>query len=160
MAEEAFVAPRQRMQQALGLDEKQVASLEMLTSERRKDAIRQGAEERIARIELEELMRAETLDQKAIDAKINQIAQLSAAPMRARVEHHLAVQKILTPEQFKKWQAMRPAFGGQAMGSRAFRGDGPRRWHDGRAPRGPRPMGPPPPDAARPRAGSEGEPVR
>lgn len=160
MGDEGFVAPRQRMPQALGLNEQQVASLEQLMSERRKAAIRQRADQSIARLELEELMRAETLDQKAIDGKIRQLAELHAAPLRARVDQHLAVQKILTPEQFKKWQEMRRPFGERPMRSRMPRGERPMRWQDDGGPRWQMRMPPPAPEAPTPPADPAGESVR
>lgn len=138
---EGVVAPRQRLLQALGLNETQMASIEKLMLEQRKAAIRQRADRRIARMELQELMRADTLDQKAIDAKIRQVTELQASALRARVDQRLAMQKILTPEQFKQWQQMRGPFGERAMGRRMPRVGRERM-----------PMAPPPPDAPRPPA--------
>jgi Spy/CpxP family protein refolding chaperone len=158
--DEGFVTPRQRLHQLLGLNETQAASLEKLMSEQRKAAIRQRADQRIARMELEELMGAETLDQKAIDAKIQQMTTLHASALRARVEQRMALQKILTPEQFKKWQQLRGPFGERGMRPRMLRGDRPMRWQDDRGRPWRMPMPPQPPDAPKPPAAPQGEPIR
>ena len=151
MGQEEFVAPRERLKEALGLTDAQVASIENLMSGQRKAAIRQRADQQIARMELEELMRADALDEKAIDAKIRQLTELQAAALRARVEQRVAMRKVLTPEQFQKWRQMRGRFGERMMRPRMPRGDRPMRWRDERGPRWRVPQ-PPPPAAPRPPA--------
>lgn len=158
--EQDFVAPHQRMQQELGLSDAQVADLEKLMSAQRKAAIRQRAEQQIARMELEELMRADTLDEKAVDAKIRQVTELQASAFRARIDERVAMRKVLTPEQFKKWQQMRGPFGERAMRSRMLRGDRPMRWQDDRGQRWRGPVPPPPPEPPRPPAEPGVEPIR
>jgi len=149
---------RQRMQQELGLTDAQMAELQKLRSEQQKRTIRSAADRRIARMELEELLNADTPDQKAIDVKVKQLADLEAGKLRARVDQQLAMRKVLTPEQFKKWQQLRPARGERAAARRLMRDGRPGRWN--RAPRGrgwgqpEAPMAPAPP---RP-PGDPGEP--
>jgi len=155
------VPMRQRLQQELGLTDAQVADLEKLRSEQQKRTIRARADRRIARLELEELLNVDAPDQKAIDAKLRQVADLEAGALRAWVDQQLAMRKVLTPAQFKKWQQMRPGRGERAMTGRFGRDGGPGRWN--RAPRGPRweqPEAPMPPAPPRPPGapGEAGEP--
>jgi Spy/CpxP family protein refolding chaperone len=139
MAQEEFVAPRERLKEALALSDAQVASIEKLMSEQRKTAVRQRADQEIARMDLEELMRADTLDEKAVDAKIRQVTELQAAALRSRVEQRVAMRKVLTPEQFQKWQQMRG------------RDDRGQRWR--------MPVPPGPPAAPRPPADPQDQPA-
>jgi Spy/CpxP family protein refolding chaperone len=67
--------------------------------------IQNQADLRIAAMDLEKLMHAETPDQARIDAQIDKIAGLRTAMAKARVASLLEVRAMLTPEQLKKWQA-------------------------------------------------------
>jgi Spy/CpxP family protein refolding chaperone len=118
-----------RMQSELGLSDDQVAQLEKMRSDNRSQAIRQRADLRIAQGELNDLLRGAAVDDKAVSAKLKQVTDLQAAATRARVEHRLALRRVLTPEQFTKMQSL--------VGP--HRGDGPRR----RGFRGPRSGGEP-----------------
>jgi Spy/CpxP family protein refolding chaperone len=129
-----------------------------LRSEQQKRTIRSAADRRIARMELEELLNADTLDQKAIDVKLSQLADLETGKLRARVDQQVSMRKVLTPEQFKKWQQLRPARGERAAARRSMRDGRPGRWNRGPRGRGwgqpEAPMAPAPP---RP-PGDPGEP--
>src|SRR5512134_350626 len=83
----------------LGLSDEQAAQMEKIGADGRKLAIRQRADLAIARIELEELMNAPVVDQKAIDARVKAVADLQAAQLKARTDQRLALRRILTPEQ-------------------------------------------------------------
>lgn len=120
-----------RMQSELGLSDDQVAQLQKMRSDGRSQAIRQRAELRIARGELNDLLRAPAVDEKAVSAKLKQVTDLEAAATRARVEHRLALRRVLTPDQLAKMQTL--------MRDHAREG-GPRRH---RGFRGPRPNGGP-----------------
>jgi Spy/CpxP family protein refolding chaperone len=87
---------------ALALTDAQKAQIETLRSEFRKAEIRRQADLRIARLELQELLRASTIDEKAVITKANQVADLQTAAFKARVEHRLSISKLLTPEQRMK----------------------------------------------------------
>ena len=67
------------LQAELGLTAEQAAQLQKAWADGRKQAIRQRADLAIARIELEELMGAPVVDEKAIDAKVAAISGLQAA---------------------------------------------------------------------------------
>lgn len=130
------------VQREAGLTDAQVGQLRKLMQDERKIAIRRRADLQIARMELEEQLDAPTVDEKVVAAKTKAVADLQAAGVKARVDHRLAVRKVVSADQFAKMRAlMRPHRREQF---REFRGHG-------RGPRGPR-FGRPasPPDGPRP----------
>ncbi len=109
-----------------------------------KQAIRQRADLAIARLELEELMTAPVVDQKAIDAKVAAISGLEAAGLKARTDQRLALRKMLSPEQQEKMKQL----------MRENRGPRPARSGRERRPGGP---GQPPPGQGGPSADEAGD---
>ena len=117
----AAAQPRQRMMMHRGDGERMGMrwSEELKLTDEQKDQIRQifldtrkknidlEAKLKLGRIELHELMTADTPDQKKIDAQISALSQLHEAKMRVRIESLLAIQKLLTPEQRKKAKELR-----------------------------------------------------
>ena len=107
------------LQAELGLTAEQAAQMQKARADGRKQAIRQRADLAIARLELEELMSAPVVDQKAIDAKLAAISSLEAAGLKARTDQRLALRKLLSPEQQEKMKQLmrerepRPARGGR-----------------------------------------------
>jgi Spy/CpxP family protein refolding chaperone len=132
------------LQAELGLSPEQAADLKKLRAEGRKQAIRQRADLAIARIELRELMDSPVVDQKAIDAKVKAISDLQAASLKARTERHLALRKLLTPEQQQKLKQMRQRRRVERPGRAFRRGRGPQ--GPGMPPVPPGPGGPTPED--------------
>jgi Spy/CpxP family protein refolding chaperone len=63
------------------------------------------ADTRIAEMDMQQLMRAETPDKAKIDAQIDKLAQLRAGMQKSRTATLLEVRALLTPEQLKKCQA-------------------------------------------------------
>ena len=63
------------------------------------------ADVRIAEMDMQALMRAETPDKAKIDAQIDKLAQLRAGMQKSRTATLLEVRALLTPEQLKKCQA-------------------------------------------------------
>lgn len=118
------------MREKLGLSEAQVEQMRKLTTEHKKAHIRQRADLEIARLELKGLLDATTLDEKAIAAKAKQLGDLEAAAIKARVDAHVAMRQVLTPEQQQKFRDMRP------LGPAGRHGDGPPRRPRGDARRG------------------------
>jgi Spy/CpxP family protein refolding chaperone len=116
-----------RMQAELGLSDDQVAQLQKMKSDGRSQAIRRRADLRIAEGELQDLLRAPAVDERAISAKVKQVTDLQAAGTRARVDQRLALRHVLTPEQLTKMESL--------VGEHR-RGGGPGRH---RGPHGPRP---------------------
>ena len=128
---------RARIEADLGLSPEQSAQLQKMRADGRKQAIRQRADLAIARIELQELMDAPVVDQKAIDAKVKAISDLQAAALKARTEERLALRKILTPEQQEKMKQL-------MQQRRAERGPRAQRGWRGRGAAAPGPAGAPP----------------
>jgi len=119
------------MKDELGLTDEQASQLRKLHNEQRRAAIRRRADLRIARMDLDELMNAASVDEKALSAKMKEIGDLEGAALKARVDSRLALRKVLTPDQLAKMKEMRPAPGRE----RGFRG------RQGRPPMRPGPGG-------------------
>lgn len=98
----------ERLSEDLNLSDEQKAQIRQIMLDTRKKNITTEAQHKLARLELQELMRAETPDVKKIDAKISEVSKLHETMMRARIDARLAMQKLLTPEQRKKMQELRP----------------------------------------------------
>lgn len=95
------------LKQELGLNDQQVGELRKLQLEQRKAAIRRRADTELAQIGLQEQLQAPTPDDKVVQARIKELADLHAAGLRARVDAQLALRKILTPDQQEKLRQLR-----------------------------------------------------
>ena len=62
------------------------------------------ADLRLAMMDLQTLMRAETPDRAKIDAQIDRLAQLRARLQKSRVAARLEARSVLTPDQLRKWR--------------------------------------------------------
>ncbi|MCI0690972.1 Spy/CpxP family protein refolding chaperone [candidate division KSB1 bacterium] len=122
---------RQPMFEELGLTDQQKEQIRQVMLDTRKKNIDVEAKQKLARIELHELMGADTPDQSKINAKISELSKLHETLMRNRIESHLAVQKVLTPEQRKKAKELRPLMRERRGGFRHFQGGGPRMMRGG-----------------------------
>lgn len=116
---------RQPLWEQLGLTDEQKAQIRQIMLDTRKKNIDVEAKQKLARIELHELMAADTPDQSKINAKIMELSKFHETLMRNRIESHLAVQKVLTPEQHKKAKELRPFMRERRGGFRHFQGGGP-----------------------------------
>ena len=117
----------ERMKAALGLTDEQAEKLHQIFFNARKANIKTRADLEIKRMELRELMRAETTDRDAALKKVQEISALREQMMRQHVETMLAAKTVLTPEQQKKFRAMMARrFSRRAEGFRGPRGL--RRW--------------------------------
>jgi len=92
----------------LGLSDEQKAQIHQTMLDTRKKNIDVEAKQKLARLELHELLNADSPDQGKINAKISELSKLNETLMRNGIEAKLAVQKILTPEQRKKAKSMGP----------------------------------------------------
>ncbi len=111
--------------ETLGLTEDQAAKIQALRVDFMKARIQHQAAVKVARLELAELMGANTVDEKAVQLKVKQLGDLQATGLKARVDHQLAVQKILTPEQRAKFKELRQRRGFmRARGRMGRRGPG------------------------------------
>jgi Spy/CpxP family protein refolding chaperone len=98
---------RAAIQAEVGLSDEQVAQIRKIHLQERKAAIRRNAELRVARLELQELMDAATLDEAAIAARVKTLGELSASAFKARSESRLAIRRLVTAEQYQKMQQHR-----------------------------------------------------
>ena len=112
------------IQAELGLSADQAAQLKKLRADGRKQAIRQRADLAIARIELEELMDAQSVDEKAVAAQVKAISDLEASSLKARTDQRLAMRRLLTPEQQEKMQQLRRQGHMERAGARRQRHQG------------------------------------
>jgi Spy/CpxP family protein refolding chaperone len=117
---------RERIKTELGLTDEQVERLRALKVEENKANIRRRADLAVARIELEEMLGAATVDERALAAKIKAVSDMQAAAAKARLEARLALRKVLSAEQYAKLKALRGARG-RAMGPRMRNRAMPRR---------------------------------
>jgi len=125
------------MKERLGLTEAQVSQIEKLRADARRAAIQRRADTELARLDLEQLMKADTVDEKAIAVQIKKLTDLHGAALKARVDERLAMKKILTPEQqekLKQMRAERPGRDGEMRPQRFNRRPGPRPGVDGGQP--------------------------
>jgi Spy/CpxP family protein refolding chaperone len=117
-----------QMAEALGLTDQQKAQIEKLRADQQRAAIKRRADQKLAKFELGELLKAQTVDEKAVALRVKELTDLHGAAIKARVDHLLAMKKILTPEQQEKMKQMhanRPGMGrGPGMGRRMMRGPG------------------------------------
>ncbi len=90
----------QQMIQELDLTEQQQKDMKALKESKPTDRKAKREEAKKHREELDELLRASSVDKNAIDNKIAEISKMTAEKMNARIDHLLEVKKILTPEQF------------------------------------------------------------
>lgn len=128
------MAPRPGLEEKLGLTEEQKAKLRTLHFENARNALRARTEATIRWMELEELLQTDAPDKAAVDQKLRALSDARAAALRQQVEHRLAVNQLLTPEQRTKMrQLMRQhmrmrmmggqrGFGRPGMGMRAPQG--------------------------------------
>ncbi len=114
-----------RLKQELGLSDEQTTRLREIRESRQRDEIRRRADAEVAHLDLRRLLEAPTVDRKAVDAKVKEMADLHSAGLRARVDTMLSMREVLTPEQLQKWQSLE-----------GERGRGRWRRRDGRRPFG------------------------
>ncbi len=112
-------APRKNAMEELGLSKEQKTKLREVFMSARKQGIEIRAKQQVARLEMQELMAAESPDKAKIDAKIAEISKLHESTMKHKVETMLAAQQVLTPEQREKAKEMR-IFSRMQRGQRHF----------------------------------------
>jgi len=132
----ARIAQNPEMREKLGITPEQATKISTESFEFRKAHIRDRADVELRRVELENLMKAETPDRAAIDKKLDELGAARLVEAKAAVNYHLAMREVLTPEQRQKLRAM---FAGREHGRRGFQGP-PEGMPRGR--RGPSPSAP------------------
>lgn len=108
----------------LGLSADQVSRLETLRGDFAREAIRRGADIRIAELDLATLLEQDPVDLAKVEAKVREIAQLRADLRIARLRTVEQGKAVLTAEQRTRLQAM--LSGGMMMPHGSGRMPGPR----------------------------------
>jgi len=103
----ARLADNPAAREKLGITAEQATTIRQQTSELRKNAIRGRADLQVKRLELQDLLRAESPDRAAIDKKMDEISAARLAQSKAQVHYRLAMREALTPEQRQKLRQMR-----------------------------------------------------
>lgn len=137
------------LREKLGITDAQAEQLRALVREAAKFRIRHHADMALKRMELEELLAAETPDRALIEKKLREISDLQYALLKSQTDSRLALQGVLTPEQRTKLRSLlreRMFWRGRGMrmrgmGMRGMRLRPHRRW----APMPPAPPQPPAP---------------
>lgn len=130
---------RPDIRERLGVTAEQAAKIRTQETGFAKSRIQTQAGLRVQRMELSELMRAEKPDRAAIEKKMRAINEAQLAAKLSAMDHRLAMQNALTPEQKEKMKQWREEQRQQFMERRG--GFGPRRGPM----RQPGPPTPPPP---------------
>jgi len=105
----------------LGLTDVQKADLRKARETARRDRLRKSTDLKIARMDLQSLMRADKVDEKAVAAKLAELQAAQGALTKLGVDTALAMKRIFTPEQQKKISEMR-ATGGRQRTMQGMRG--------------------------------------
>lgn len=92
------------MKEALGLSEEQVTQLRPVELDYRKAMIQNGADLRVAMIDLGNLLDAKDLDKAVINAKVDEIGALQKNMMMYRVDVLLKVKSILNADQYDQFR--------------------------------------------------------
>lgn len=99
------------MAEKLNLTDQQKEQIRKLRTDMQRTRIEQSAKVRLARLDMRELMAADSPDRSAIERKMREVSDLELKLKMAQLDNHLAVQKILTPEQRKIWRENAPGIG-------------------------------------------------
>jgi Spy/CpxP family protein refolding chaperone len=92
----------------LKLDEKQKDALREIENSVSKELIRKRADEQIAGIELGELLDSQTVDLKAVEAKLKQIADIKTETQLIVIKSVENIKAKLTPQQRQMLKKLRP----------------------------------------------------
>ena len=93
------------MKDELGLSEDQVTRLRPLELDYRKTMIQNGADLRVAMVDMGTLMDAKQADMDAITRKVDEISLLQKNMMMYRVGVYLKVKEVLTPAQYEQFRS-------------------------------------------------------
>jgi protein CpxP len=97
----------EKMEQMLNLTDEQEAKIEKLRGEMQRTMVQNRSKIQIARIDLRELMDADTPDRGAIEKKFKEISDIQIKQRMAMFDHHADIEKLLTPDQKKIWKEHR-----------------------------------------------------
>ena len=109
---------RRDIKAELGLTDVQQADIRKARETAQRDRLRKSTDLKIANLDLKSLLRAEKVDEKAVAAKLAEAQAAQGALLKLRVDQALAMKRILTPEQQKKFAEIRGEQGRARMGQR------------------------------------------
>lgn len=92
------------MKEELGLSEDQVTRLRPLELDYRKTMIQNGADLRVAMVDMGTLMDAKQADMAAIASKVDEISLLQKNMMMYRVGVYLKVKEVFSPVQYEQFR--------------------------------------------------------
>jgi len=95
---------RKELMSKLKLTEDQQAQMQKMRIDLQKKQTALQAKIRIARLEMEELFGAATLDRAAIEKKMKEVSELQYQEKLNGLDHLFSVKAILSPEQQKIWK--------------------------------------------------------
>ncbi|RPI04450.1 MAG: periplasmic heavy metal sensor [Ignavibacteriae bacterium] len=93
-----------KFMEKLNLTDEQKKEVEKIHADAEKQAIAQKAKGETARVDLQQLLKADVPDKSAIEKKINDISDQQAQMKMIRVNSWFAINKLLNPEQQKTWK--------------------------------------------------------
>jgi Spy/CpxP family protein refolding chaperone len=99
------------MLKALDLTAEQQKKSDAIHEKQARQMVQAEADMRIAEMDMQQLMSAETLDKAKIDAQIDKLSQLRAGMQKSRIATLFEIRALLTPEQLKKF-SVGPLMGG------------------------------------------------
>jgi len=118
MTQRGPMKPRRDIKAELGLTDVQQADIRKAMETAQRDRLRKSTDLKIAGLDLRSLLRADKVDEKAIAAKVAEAQAAQGALLKLRVDTALAMKRILTPEQQKKFAEIRREQGGARLGQR------------------------------------------
>jgi len=119
-----FLVNNPELRKKLGITDEQAAKIRQQTLEFRKAEIRNRADLEIKRLDLHNLMAADTPDRAAIDRTLQEVGAAQLALEKTTIDFHLAMRTALTPEQREKLKAMREEFRPRGEGQHRMGGPG------------------------------------
>jgi Spy/CpxP family protein refolding chaperone len=122
-----FAGPRF---EELDLTQMQKNQLKSARTESHKKMIQLKADIQLAHVELKELLSQKNPNQKSVERAVTKVSAAQSKMMTNRVQQKLALNKILTQEQFDKLEAMPKGPRGGHRGFRGRRGGPPGRDRD------------------------------
>jgi periplasmic protein CpxP/Spy len=102
--------------QKIGLSDAQVQKLNQIDFDSRMKMIDLNAALQREELKMQPLMEASTPDENQILAQVDKIASQRAQVEKARIQKMLAIRRVLTPEQWKKFQTSMPMMMHHEMG--------------------------------------------
>jgi Spy/CpxP family protein refolding chaperone len=83
----------------LKLSDEQKEKMQAIRRQAAKEQIRLSADRKLAHLELQELLEAETPNQAAIDRQVQRLAELNAQMTKSKLQSRIAAGSVLTKEQ-------------------------------------------------------------